>query len=76
MKRWKMGSFTVEAAMIMGIVLMVIMAVLQGSNFIYERTMQTIKEYEAQILEKEEDPSPITYARRVQTGKDIIDGSR
>lgn len=73
MERWEQGSFTVEAAMIMGIVLLVILSVLEGSRFVYERSMQTAREYEIAISEGEEDPSPVTYIRRTQLIKNAAE---
>ena len=67
MKRhWIQGSYTVEAAMIMGIVLFSIITVIQSSLFVYERAVETAKAYEEMIKTEIEEPDPVTYVRRMQ----------
>lgn len=71
MSDWKKGSYTVEAAMIMGIVLLAVMAVLQGSLFVYHRAMDTAKAYEEQIKMCIEEPEPVSYVRQMQAVQDL-----
>lgn len=49
LKNWKRGSFTVEAAMIMGVVLFTMMAVLTGTRTVYNNVLVTAKGYEIAI---------------------------
>lgn len=51
------ASFTVEAAMIMGIVLFVIMSVLYGTQTVYNRTLITANVYESAITGREHEVS-------------------
>lgn len=50
--KWKVlqnGSFTLEAAMIMGVVLFAMMAVLTGTKTVYNKVLVTAKGYEIAI---------------------------
>lgn len=50
--KWKFlqnGSFTLEAAMIMGVVLFALMAVLTGTKTVYNKVLVTAKGYEITI---------------------------
>ena len=71
MEKWRHGSHTVEAALIMGVVLLVIFAILEGSETVYRRAMQVAAKYETTIVEKASDSSPVTYARQVQAAKNM-----
>lgn len=51
-KQYLQGSFTVEAAMIMGIVLLVIFAALQGSRVVYNRAKTIAYQYEYAITNR------------------------
>lgn len=64
MNHWKSGSYTVEAAMLMGILLFAVVAVLKGSIYVYDRAVDTAKEYEAKVYECIEEPNPVTLIRQ------------
>lgn len=51
--RWCRGSFTVEAAMLMGIVLFTILSVLNETKTIYNRVLVTAYAYECEITKRE-----------------------
>lgn len=51
--RWRRGSFTVEAAMLMGILLFAILSVLNGTRTVYNRVLVTAHRYECEITKRE-----------------------
>lgn len=54
-KEWVQGSFTIEAAMIMGVVLFAIMSLLDGTRIVYNRVLLTAYEYEYAITKREKE---------------------
>ena len=52
-EQFRNGSFTVEAAMIMGVVLFAIMTVLYGTRIVYNRALLTAHAYEYAITGRE-----------------------
>ena len=54
-KRCVQGSFTLELAMIMGVILFVIFSVLMGSRMIYNRAKIVAHQYEYAITQREQE---------------------
>lgn len=51
------GSFTVEAAMITGVIMMAILSVLTGARIVYNRAIMTAGAYENAVTGREHKPA-------------------
>ena len=54
MKKLKKGSFTIEAALLMPLILMVLMGLLYLDFFVHNRAWLTSAAYEAKVIKKTE----------------------